>query len=62
MAPDHEAIQGATFRVIPDKPVEARYVQYKVTNARLFDCTELEVLDSIRSEPFDLRVALPDEK
>ena len=62
MAPDHEAIQGATFRVIPDKPVEARYVQYKVMNARLFDCTELEVLDSIRSEPFDLRVALPDEK
>ncbi|MCX5685805.1 MAG: hypothetical protein NT049_19290, partial [Planctomycetota bacterium] len=60
--PDHERIEGATFRVVPPQPVEARYVQYKVTNRRIFCATELEVLDSIRSEPFDLRVALPDEK
>jgi len=62
MWPDEEAITGATFRLIPDKPVTARYVQYKVTSDRFFDCTELEVLDSIRYEPFDLRIALPDEK
>ena len=60
MWPDHETVQGATFRVIPPKPVEARHVQYRVTNARSFDCTELEVLDSIRAEPFDLRIALPE--
>ncbi|MBE3098471.1 MAG: hypothetical protein IMZ44_15260 [Planctomycetes bacterium] len=60
--PDHEVIQGATFRLVPPGPVEARYVQYKVTNKRFFCCTELEVLDAIRAEPFDLRVALPDEK
>jgi hypothetical protein len=62
MWPDHERIEGATFRVVPPRPVEARYVQYKVTSRRIFCATELEVLDSIRSEPFDLRVALPDEK
>ena len=61
MWPDHECLQGATFRLIPDKPVEARYVQYKVASARFFCCTELEVLDSIQFEPFDLRIALPDE-
>ena len=61
MWPDHECIQGATFRLIPDKPVETRFIEYRVTNARFFDCTELEVLDSIKLEPFDLRVALPDE-
>ena len=61
MGPDHECLQGATFRLIPDKPVEARYVQYKVASARFFCCTELEVLDSIQFEPFDLRIALPDE-
>ncbi|MBM4018936.1 MAG: hypothetical protein FJ288_11510 [Planctomycetes bacterium] len=62
MWPDHEVIQGATFRLVPPQPVDARYVQYKVSNKRIFCCTELEVLDSIRTEPFDLRIALPDEK
>ncbi|MCX7047715.1 MAG: hypothetical protein NTX50_19795, partial [Candidatus Sumerlaeota bacterium] len=61
MWPDHEQIQGDTFRLIPDRPIETRYVQYKVMNARIFDCTELEVLDSIKYEPFDLRIALPDD-
>jgi hypothetical protein len=62
MLPDAETLTGCTFRLVPDKPVKARYVQYKVTSNRFFDCTELEVLDSIRFEPFDIRIALPDEK
>jgi hypothetical protein len=57
--PDDEKLTGHTFRLVPGKPVTARYVQYKVTSARNFCCTELEVLDSIKSEPFDLRIALP---
>jgi len=60
MWPDEERITGATFRLTPDDPVEARWVQYRVTSKRFFCCTELEVLDSIRYEPFDLRIALPD--
>ena len=60
MWPDHEVIQGATFRLIPEKRVEARYVQYRVTNQRFFCSTELEVLDAISYEPFDLRIALPE--
>jgi hypothetical protein len=36
-------------------------VQYKVAAARFFACTELEVLDSIKFEPFDLRISLPGE-
>jgi hypothetical protein len=62
MWPDEETITGATFRLIPEQPVTARFVQYKVTSPRFFCCTELEVLDAIKYEPFDLRVALPDEK
>jgi len=57
--PDEEVIQGATFRLVPNEPVTARYVRYRVTSARSFCATELEVLDAIRYEPFDLRVALP---
>ncbi len=60
--PDVEKITGHTFRFIPDEPVKTRYVQYKVTNVRIFDCTELEVLDAIQFAPFNLRIALPDEK
>jgi len=60
MWPDHEVIQGATLQLIPTRRVEARYVEYRVTHERFFCATELEVLDAIRSEPFDLRIALPE--
>jgi len=59
MLPDHETLQGHTFRLEPPDPVQARYVRYRVRNRRFFACTELEVLDSIRRDPFDLRIALP---
>jgi hypothetical protein len=62
MWPDDETISGLTCRLIPEQPVTARHVQYKVTSERFFCCTELEVLDAIKYEPFDLRLALPDEK
>jgi hypothetical protein len=57
---DEETMAGGTFRVIPQTPVKARFVQYRVKSDRNFCPTELEVLDSIKSEPFDLRIALPD--
>lgn len=62
MWPDEETLTGHTFRRVLEKPVRARYVQYRISNRRLFACTELEVLDSIRRDPFDLRLALPDER
>jgi hypothetical protein len=61
MVPDNEELTGGTFRCIPEKPVPARYVQFKVTNKRVFVATEIEVLDTIRFEPFDLRIALPEK-
>jgi hypothetical protein len=60
LLPDDETLTATTFRIMPDRPVTAHYVQYKVTSSRFFDCTELEVLDSIRYESFCLRIALPD--
>ncbi len=61
MWPDDETLTSATFRFVPRQPVTARYVKYQVANRRMFDCAGLEVLDSLKSEPFDLRLALPDE-
>jgi hypothetical protein len=60
--PDEETITGATFRLVPPAPVDARYVRYKIDSPRIFACTELEVLDRLTLEPFDLRLALPDGK
>jgi hypothetical protein len=62
LLPDDEKLTGATFRVIPPQPVTARHVQFKITNTRVFDVTEIEVLDAISIQPFDMRIALPDEK
>ena len=59
--PDDETMTSATFRLIPEHSVTARYVKYHITNQRIFDCAAIEVLDSIKLEPFDLRIALPDE-
>jgi hypothetical protein len=59
MLPDEETLCGDTFRVIPEKPVQARYVKYRVTSARMFCATEIEVLDSIKYEPYDFKIALP---
>ena len=57
--PDEEIIAAHNFERIPPAPIEARYVRYKVTPERSLTVSEVEVLDFIRYEPFDLRVALP---
>lgn len=59
---DEETLTAHTFRHIPENPLPARYIQYRITNPRHLCVTELEVLDSINHAPFDLRIALPDEK
>jgi hypothetical protein len=56
---DEETATGATFRLLPKEPVKTRYVRYQIKSDRVFCATELEVLDSIKHEPFDLRLALP---
>ena len=62
MAPDDESFGAYSFFLILQEPVAARYVRYRVTSPGFFCPTELFALDEMRSEPFDLRIALPDEK
>jgi len=56
---DEETMTSGTFRFIPRHPVMARCVKYQVRNNRIFDCAGIEILDAIKSIPFDLRLALP---
>ena len=41
------------------EPVEARYVKFAVKSSRKMVISEVQVLDGVKSEPFDLRIALP---
>lgn len=60
--PDEEKLTAHTFRLIPKDKVKARYVRYQITSPRHFCATEIEVLDSIRFDPFDLKLAPPEAK
>ena len=62
MLPDDETATGFLYALTPPEPVDARYVQYKITPQRILTVSEVQVLDSIQYTPFDLRIALPDEK
>ncbi|MBM4038946.1 MAG: hypothetical protein FJ290_10575 [Planctomycetes bacterium] len=59
--PDDEHAQGFNHTLIPPKPVQARYVRFAITPARIVTVSEVQVLDAVKFEPFDLRIALPDE-
>jgi hypothetical protein len=61
--PDEEALRGPNYLLIPRTPVEARYVRFVITPARGgLAVSEVQVLDSVKYEPFDLKLALPDGK
>jgi hypothetical protein len=60
MMPDDETATGFLYELMPPEPVEARYVQYRITPERTLTVSEVQVLDSIERRPFDLRIALPD--
>jgi hypothetical protein len=62
MYADDETFSGVNFFLPMEKPVEARYVKYKVTSPRQFGCTEVQVLDGFEFKPFDLKLAMPDPK
>lgn len=58
--PDDETLCAHLFELILPTPIEARQVRFKVTPARTVTVSEIEVLDFIQYEPFDLRLALPE--
>jgi hypothetical protein len=61
MMPDDETATGFTYDLVPQMPVRARYVRLRITPERIITVSEVQVLDFIRYEPFDLGIALPDE-
>ena len=62
MWPDWERIEGHLFDLTLPKPVDARYVQFKLNSQRSLGITEVQAYDQLKYEPFDLRLALPDDE
>lgn len=62
LMPDDETATGLLYELTPPQPVQARYVRFKITPERILTVSEVQALDFIKYEPFDLRVALPGEK
>lgn len=60
--PDEETLCGPNYLLILDSPIEARYVRFKITPARILSVSEVQVYDTVRYAPFDLKLALPDGK
>ena len=60
--PDEETLCGSNYLLVAAAPVEARYVRFNITPARFLSVSEVQVLDSVKFEPFDLRIAPPDGK
>jgi hypothetical protein len=60
--PDEETLRGPNYLLIPARPVEARYVRYRITPARSLSVSEVQVWDFVRFAPFDLKLAVPDGK
>jgi hypothetical protein len=57
--PDEEKIAAHFYELILPERIAARLVRFRITPERSLTVSEIEALDFIRHEPFDLRVALP---
>lgn len=58
---DEETARGWNCEPILETPVSARYVKYKIRPRRAVCVIEVQALKFIRYEPFDIRIALPDD-
>jgi hypothetical protein len=56
---DEETFAAHNHTLVLPRPVEARYVKFAVKPSRMMVVSEVQVLDGVTSEPFDLKVALP---
>jgi hypothetical protein len=58
--PDEETICAPNYLLVPPAPIQARYVVFRITPQRFLSVSEVQVLDSVTYQPFDLKIALPD--
>ncbi|MBM3497820.1 MAG: hypothetical protein FJX74_04030, partial [Armatimonadetes bacterium] len=62
LLPDDESLTAYLFTLALPEPVQARHVRFAIAAKRMICVSEVQALDAIRYEPFDLQIALPDER
>ena len=62
MWPDDEQFVAYNHTLQLEKPVEARFVKFAAKSSRFMVISEVQVLDGVSSEPFDLKIALPADR
>ncbi len=58
--PNDEQLCPPNYVLIRTMPAAARYVRFIIAPARFLSISEVQVLDSVSYQPFDLKLALPD--
>jgi hypothetical protein len=56
---DEEQFVAHNHTLVLPKPVEARFVKFAIKPSRMMVVSEVQVLDEVKSKPFDLKIALP---
>jgi hypothetical protein len=56
---DEEKFVAHNHTLALAKPIEARYVRFAIKPSRMLVVSEVQVLDSVTSKPFDLKIASP---
>jgi hypothetical protein len=59
MWPDDEQFVAYNHTLLLDQPIETRYVKFAAKASRFMVISEVQVLDGVKSQPFDLKIALP---
>jgi hypothetical protein len=63
LMPENGRFESWVFPLIFEKPVEARYIQYKVANPRMhFDTSEIMAYDSVKIDEWKEPLAMPLDK
>jgi hypothetical protein len=57
-----ERFTGHNFELLLDRQVEAKFVKFTLKPKRALCVSEVQVLDFIKYKPFDLKLAMPDER
>jgi hypothetical protein len=57
---DERKFPAHTHTLILPQPATARYVRFKLSPARSIGISEVQVLDSVTTKPFDMKIALPE--
>ena len=56
---DEETFKAHNFLIRLNQSISTRYVKFRISSERMVAVSEVQVLDEVKFEPYDLRISLP---